>query len=470
MGAVPLISAIMVKGLQRGTPVNGFVVRKERKHYGLTKTYEGELTDEPVVVVDDLINSSSTQEKVRVVLAESRRSIREVFVVIDYRSTKGRDWLSRHNIGLTSIFELSSFDLTLNEPKPRHEGLGFKLVWHLPAPEPNYFDVLPKSTPVVDDEHVYFGSDDGALWAVDLAGGEVRWRFHARSFGRKQIWSSPCLHGGRVYFGSYNGNVYCIEAATGREIWRFYGADWVGSSPAVAPDLNLLLIGLEHEVEGRRGSIVALDLNSGAKIWEFAVQSYLHGSPTYHHERQLVAVGTNDNELLLIDPKTRTLNWRYATGGAIKYAPVFDVVRNTVICGSFDGEIHVVDVDTGRQVWSVQTEDIIYSTPLVVADCAYVASTDKFIYVLDLAERRVLGKIHTSARNFASPRLIEGYVYFAATSGVIFELEPGTLQVTGQVQLPDRVTNAVTYSPRTGLFYAMTYDTALYAFKRTRGG
>src|SRR5262249_23607340 len=103
MGAVPLVTAIMSKGLQRGTPVNGFAVRKERKHHGLTKTYEGELTDDPIVVVDDLINSASTQEKVRVVVAESGRSVREAFVVVDYGTTRARDWLARHQIGLTSL-------------------------------------------------------------------------------------------------------------------------------------------------------------------------------------------------------------------------------------------------------------------------------------------------------------------------------------------------------------------------------
>src|SRR5262249_24202862 len=146
----------------------------------------------------------------------------------------------------------------------------FELAWRVAAEEPNYFDVVPKSTPAIDDRHVYFGSDAGELWAVDLAGGAISWRFRARKSGRKQIFSSPAVHDGRVYFGNYGGNVYCLDAATGGEIWGFRGADWVGSSPAVAADLGMLFIGLEHELEGHRGSLVALDLSSGAKIWEYA--------------------------------------------------------------------------------------------------------------------------------------------------------------------------------------------------------
>src|SRR3989441_10367865 len=99
--------------------------------------------------------------------------------------------------------------------------------------------------------------------------------FRVQEAGRGNIWSSPAVHAGRVYFGSYDGNVYCLDAEDGREHWRFTGADWVGSSPALAPDLNLLFIGLEHEVPGRRGSLAALDMGPGAQGWELPVREYL---------------------------------------------------------------------------------------------------------------------------------------------------------------------------------------------------
>ena len=45
--AIPLLSAILMKSLSRGTPVNGFIVRKERKTYGAGSSIEGALTDAP---------------------------------------------------------------------------------------------------------------------------------------------------------------------------------------------------------------------------------------------------------------------------------------------------------------------------------------------------------------------------------------------------------------------------------------
>src|SRR6185437_1757875 len=66
--AIPLLTAILMKSLSRGTPVNGFILRKERKTYGTGNSIEGSLTDAPIVLVDDVLNSGASMEKARVVL------------------------------------------------------------------------------------------------------------------------------------------------------------------------------------------------------------------------------------------------------------------------------------------------------------------------------------------------------------------------------------------------------------------
>jgi len=465
-GAIPLVVAIAMAGQQRGTPVNAFVVRKERKPHGLSKTIEGVLTADPIVIVDDLINSGSGMEKVRVVLGEAGHRFRDLFVVIDYEAEEGRQWLQQYDVGLTSLFRLVEFGLELKPSTPRVARSEFREVWRFRSPEPNYFHVVPKSTPALDDRRVFFGSDSGVFWALEQDTGAVAWSFRVREAGRRNIWSSPAVHAGRVYFGSYDGNVYCLDAEDGREHWRFTGADWVGSSPALAPDLNLLFIGLEHAVPGRRGSLAALDMGTGAKVWELPVCEYLHGTPLYCSAREAVAVGTNDRDLILADARTGRLIWKFPTQGAIKYAPALDPVRGSVIAGSFDGMIYVVDLESGRELWSVKTDTVIYSTPLVVGDRAYVVSTDKHLYVLDLAERAVITRVHAGAKLYSSPRLIDGRIYFGSTGGLVFELDPERLLFTGRVQLPDRITNAVAYSERHRLYYALTYDNQLFALAR----
>ena len=469
--AIPLVSAILMKSHARGTPVNGFTVRKERKTYGTGSSIEGTLSDAPIVIVDDILNSAGSLEKVRVVLEKENRKIALAFVLIDYESREGQIWRARRGVPILAPFHLSEFGLSVAKQEARPMA-AFTNRWRFASPDPNFFHRVPKSFPATDGRRVYFGSDCGIFWCLDARDGSVAWKFAVNAKGHKNLWSSPAIHDGRVYFGSYDGNVYCLDAPTGREIWRFIGADWVGSSPALAPELGLLFVGLEFAVEGKRGSIAALKMENGEKVWEHLTRRYTHASPAYWPERQLAACGSNDNEMFLFDAAGGALRWRFRTTGeggekgSIRHAPAFDTRRGHVVTGCANGYIYVIDVESGREVWSVKTDNTIYTVPLVVGDKAYIGSTDKYLYVLDLERRLVKVKIFAASKIFGPPRLLAGRIYFGACNGMIYEIDPATDEITGTHQLPDAVTNALTYNPETGDFYALTYVNELFAFTR----
>ena len=52
-----------------------------------------------------------------------------------------------------------------------------------------------------------------------------------------QLWqniaSSPAVYKGKVYFGSNDGVVYALNLNTGQQVWKFTTDNWVTSSPAV---------------------------------------------------------------------------------------------------------------------------------------------------------------------------------------------------------------------------------------------
>jgi outer membrane protein assembly factor BamB len=103
---------------------------------------------------------------------------------------------------------------------------------------------------------------------------------------------------------------------------------------------------------------------------------------------------------------------------------------------------------------------------LILNDAAYLGSTDKYFYILDLNRRTVRRKIFMGSKIFAPPRFLAGRIYVGACNGIVYELDPATADITGTHQLPDAVTNAVTYNSQTGHFYALTYVNHLFAFVR----
>lgn len=470
LAAVPLIAAIAGEGWRRGTPVNAFVVRRERKTHGLCRRIEGEVKEQPIVAVDDLVNRGSALDTLRCVLGETGRDVAALFVVVDFRHPELHERLGKCGIALDSLLAVSDLGVTTPPLTESRGGARFEIAWRRRGGEPNYFHVVPKSTPALDANRLYAGGDDGTFRALDQASGAERWRVRIDDPRRKGIFSSPALHEDRVYFGGYDGCVRCLDCDTGERVWRFSGADWVGSSPALAPVLDRLFIGLEHASPRFPGGIAALDLSGGEKIWEFRCTAHVHGTPLWVPEHHAVACGGNDGRLRWLDAAGGGERWSYAAGGAIKAGVAFDAAAGQLLFGAFDGGIHAVDVATGERRWRVGTHDIVCSTPLLAGRRAFVAGADKYLHVIDLDAGEEEAALFTGAKLYGSPALIGGRILFGNTAGELYEIDPDTLRVTAFVQLPEGITCKVRYGEQHGLYFVTTYDNEIFALRREEGG
>src|SRR5256885_8041715 len=58
----------------------------------------------------------------------------------------------------------------------------------------------------------------------------IKWKFATGD----RIVSSPVIDNNRIYFGSDDGNIYAVDAETGRQIWKRGTKGPVSSTPAIA--------------------------------------------------------------------------------------------------------------------------------------------------------------------------------------------------------------------------------------------
>jgi len=73
------------------------------------------------------------------------------------------------------------------------------------------------SSPVFKDNVIYFGGDNGNVYAVDAATGhQIRKRAT-----NGPVPATPAIADGTVYVGSYDGKFYALNAQTGALKWRF---------------------------------------------------------------------------------------------------------------------------------------------------------------------------------------------------------------------------------------------------------
>lgn len=95
----------------------------------------------------------------------------------------------RANLERTGVFP-SGGPSTLNE-----------LIWKFKT------ENVVDSSPAISGGIVYFGSDEGHLYAVDIKTGQEKWRFKTED----EVSSSPAISGGIVYFGSRDHHLYAVK-------------------------------------------------------------------------------------------------------------------------------------------------------------------------------------------------------------------------------------------------------------------
>ncbi|MDP8996462.1 MAG: PQQ-binding-like beta-propeller repeat protein [Pseudomonadota bacterium] len=463
---IPLLTAILLQAPSGRAGLSGVIIRKTRKSTGLGNLIEGKLTDDPIVLIDDILNSAKSAEFARNALVSEGKTIAEMFAIIDYHSQKGEQWRHAHNIKIDSVFSLSEFGLTLEPSRPLPPQT-YRELWRKIVPGGFAYHVVPKSTPALVGDMIYRGCDAGILHAFDINTGEIVWAYEARGASpRKGIWSSPAVHDGRVYYAAYNGVVYAVDTKTGQEIWSQPCCEWIGSSPLVLPAHNLLMIGLEYQRPWAQGSLTALNLATGAKVWEHGVAKFEHGSASHWSGGDLVIWGTADHKVVALKPATGELVWTFATRRSVKYPAAIDETRNLVAFASFDCSIYLLDVATGVKRGEWLTNDICYTTPLFAGDKLFCGSGDRHLYVIDLNTNQLIRKIEFDARIYSSPRLVGNRVIFGTNGGRIIEIDVNTLETVGVLQLPDAITNAPVFADDGKRMFVSSYMNHLFAFER----
>ncbi len=470
--AIPLISGIIMKSKERGIPANGFFIRKGRKKGGMFQTIEGSLGDERIVLVDDIMNTGKSFIKQIEVLESVGKKVDTVLSIIRFRDMAYYEYFHKRGIMVLSLFTLDDFkDLirveNIVDKQKSAPTMPFQVMWRFQSEKPNYFYVVPKSAPAIDDTRIYFGSDVGVFWALNQEDGSVAWK-HTVMFGAggKMIFSSPALSNDTVFFGAYDGNFYALDKETGKKKWVFMEADWIGSSPCISDKLGLVYVGLEFGLWKKQGGIAALSMGTGKKVWEYPMPGLTHSSPAYSARHNVVVCGCNDNTVYALHAKTGALLWKFETGGEVKTSFAFDEKRGLVCFGSFDTHLYILNVKTGALVHKIPTGEAIYSTPLVYGSYVYIASLDKNLYCVHLDTGAVAWKFATNGRIFSSPEVIDGKIYIGSNDGRLYELDAQTGTCVGFFQTAERITNKLAYNKQTRNVFLPTFANEIYCLTR----
>jgi outer membrane protein assembly factor BamB len=217
-------------------------------------------------------------------------------------------------------------------------------------------NVTSRASPGVSGNgDIYFGGENGVLYAVDR-NGSLLWTF--RTSG--PIRTSPSVDAsGNVHFGSDDGSVYCLDR-NGTLLWKYGTGAPVRSSVGIRGDgASMCLTG--------NGSLVALDPN-GSVDWAVKLDGYNVTRSLAIDSQGICYVGSDTTMYSVqADGKVR---WTYRISTGFVGSPA--IGRNgTVVFGSSTGMYELGHVDQGNE-WVVLAAVLV--PPLVLCAVLIVAA------------------------------------------------------------------------------------------------
>jgi polyvinyl alcohol dehydrogenase (cytochrome) len=238
-----------------------------------------------------------------------------------------------------------------------------KLKWAFGFPA----GVSANTQPTIVSGRVFIGSDNGYVYSLDAQTGCVYWSFEDGSIVRNSLVVGPVTGQGStrygVFFGDAKANVFGLDAQNGKLLWKTKVDDhFVARITAGAKLYNgKLFVPVSSSEEFRsgnpdypcctsRGSVVALDPNTGKQVWK-----------TWVIPDEPKAYTKMANGVTLYKP----------AGGAVWNSPAIDPARNAVYFGTGDATtapapkttdgIMAANINTGEFLWAYQaTENDVF--------------------------------------------------------------------------------------------------------------
>lgn len=273
------------------------------------------------------------------------------------------------------------------------------------------------SSPVVEQNVVYFGSSDGNLYAVDAESGELKWKFKTGDV----IHASPAYANGLVYVGSWDSYFYAVDAKTGQEKWRFHGGEdplvhnQVGFQSSAAVVDGVVYTGC------RDSNVYALDAATGKEKWRcFNELSWVNSTPAVSNGK--VYFATCDSTLFkIVDVATGKELARQQDKAYMFSSPA--VAGNTVLIGVGNGTLVARDANSGELRWeyevptSKQNKGWILTSDRKLNMPLAFPSTEEETNIVSVNRLNGIGAV------FSSPLIANGIVYFGSTDGYLYAIE-----------------------------------------------
>ena len=238
--------------------------------------------------------------------------------------------------------------------------------------------------PVVSGNTVVIKTIDGQLTALDVRTGKQKWIFKkdvpALSVRGNSV---PLIVDDKIITGLDNGKLVIVDLKSGKLYWEKTISIPRGRSEIdrlVDLDADIILNNSIAYVGGFQGRVVAIDLKTGDTLW-VKKMSIINNMTFENNKLYITDVRSH---VWSIDASTGATIWKLGVFTARKLtSPV--IMNDNLLLGDYQGYVHVIAKSDGHQISRLQVDDSgINVNPIVISDSIYLQSRNSKIHVVKI--------------------------------------------------------------------------------------
>lgn len=294
------------------------------------------------------------------------------------------------------------------------------------------------SSPIIESNTVYVGSEDFNLYAIHKDTGALKWKYKTGG----AISSTPAISNGKVMFLSFDGNFYCLNQKDGKLIWKFKTGgeskyevkDYYNLS--FQPDfwgfyLSSAAVNDNKVYFGSSDShVYALDIMTGEKIWQYKTEAGVHSSPAIHNNTLII--GSWDSNIYSLNAMTGVENWIYKTGKDLEYYVMMGIQASpsidneTIYIGSRDAKFYALNISKGDTLWTKNDfhGSWMPSSAAIGEKNIYTGSSDALsFYSINKFNGEINYKTNTKSYTFSSPAIDKEMGYIGSANGRLYGID-----------------------------------------------
>jgi len=218
------------------------------------------------------------------------------------------------------------------------------------------------ASPLIVGDTLYAPNNDGTLYVLKLATGELQWSLPISH----SLWGTPASNGKLVFVTSLDHFLYAVDPQTQKVAWKVDLGGSVPGSPAVSADGSTLYIG------GFTKMVSAINTADGSIRWTAATKDWVWDAPALDGDT-VYAADISGNIYSLGAPNGKNAWPDVQPDGPITASPVV-LANGTMVVVTESGLAYAFD-RVGSKAWGVGTNigGKIYTTPVVSGNLILVA-------------------------------------------------------------------------------------------------